>query len=823
MKYIAGYVILMMAFVTTLSAQSNKPSPSPLLTGQITDKESGQPVSFASVILYSLPGHQKVKTGTTDNKGAFSMRLPAPGYYQLTVEFVGYESAATDSIHITATHAVNLGTLSITKQVAALQGITVVATKPLVENKIDKVVYNAEKDVTSHGGAAIDVLKKVPQVTVDINGNVELQGNPNVRFLINGKPSSVFGNSLSDALAAIPASQIKSIEAITSPGARYDAQGTGGIINIVLKDNKMQGINGSINFSAGTRLENGSVNLNLRKNNFGVNAYFSGNAQLSSRTPAVQNRQSNDTAAKTHTSLVQDGYSDFTRNGYQSGVGFDWSPGKKDNITGSFGYSHFGSHSTGVTLQQQLTQDAANNPVITLNTIRNAWNKSDIHSFDWSLDYKRKFAKPGQELEVLYSASFGSPHNNYQQTQTYQGQTSPYNGLLSYNPGTDRETNLSVDYTHPLTENITLETGVKTVLQRIYSDVAVNTFNTSAHDFVIDPAQSYQLRYNMNVYAGYVSASFPLFNYLKVKAGARFEHTNVAIDYPNTSIPSYNTLVPTIVLSHNISQQQFIKLSYSRRIERPEYKELNPFLNISDPYNITTGNPLLRPEIGNALELGYNTTLKGGGNIYVALTERINTNDLKIYTLFYPEYQAGDSTYNNVSVTNRLNVGTEYNTGITFSGSVPVTKRLNIRANAMAIQKRVVNNLFNGGAANGMSYRFNINTSYALPEDLILEAFGNYNSSLNTIQGKRPQSLTYTFAFRKQFWNKNASIGITATNPFTRYVNQLTTVVSNNYISYNTVKVPYRSFGVSFTYKFGKLEFKKGKDEDNYMHNMPSY
>jgi outer membrane receptor protein involved in Fe transport len=148
---------------------------------------------------------------------------------------------------------------------------------------VDKIVFNAANDVTSQNGAAIDVLRKVPQVTVDADGNVELQGNANIRFLINGKPSSIFGNSLADALASIPASQIKSIEVVSSPGAKYDAQGTGGIINIVLKDNKVRGINGSINATGGTLFETGSLNLNYKNNNFSMNAFFSGNAQLKAK------------------------------------------------------------------------------------------------------------------------------------------------------------------------------------------------------------------------------------------------------------------------------------------------------------------------------------------------------------------------------------------------------------------------------------------------------------------------------------------------------------------------------------------------------------
>src|ERR1035437_11044099 len=207
--------------------------------------------------------------------------------------------------------SISLGTISLSQSTRTLQNVTVTGDKPIVESKIDKIVYNVSNDVTSQGGAAIGVLKKVPQVTVDVDGNVELQGNSNIRFLINGKPSSVFGNSLADALASIPASQIKSVEAITNPGAKYDSQGTGGIINIILYDNKMQGVNGNINLSAGSRLENGSMNLNIRHNNFGVNAFFSGNAALKSELPYSQNRFATDTSAKTITNLLQNSSANF--------------------------------------------------------------------------------------------------------------------------------------------------------------------------------------------------------------------------------------------------------------------------------------------------------------------------------------------------------------------------------------------------------------------------------------------------------------------------------------------------------------------------------
>ncbi|MBE9462625.1 TonB-dependent receptor domain-containing protein [Dyadobacter subterraneus] len=794
------------------------------ITGKIKDASTNQPVEYASVGITNQQTNSIVNGAVTDTAGYFEVSgLPA-GTFTVSVDFIGYQKKSIKDVTISgSSKTVSLNTIILSPTVNVLAEVTVTGNKTIVENQIDKIVYNAANDITSQAGVALDVLKKVPQVSVDIDGNVELQGNPNVRFLINGKPSSVFGNSLTDALASIPASQIKSIEAITSPGAKYDAQGTGGIINIILKDNKLQGVNGNISLTGGTRLQNGSANLNFRKNNFGINAFFSGNKQLSSRTPSTQDRLSTNSADTTTTRLLQNGYQDFKRSGYRSGIGFDWSISKKDNLIGSFGYNSFSSSGSGLTNINQTTYSLEGTPLLAQEILRNSSSKNSIGAFDWSLNYIKKLKKDGQELNVLYSSSFGKPRNNYSQVQSYNGESFANSGTMGNTPGNDKQTNISIDYAHPIKKGVMIETGVKTVLQDIKSIADISVFTPAQNRFVHDPTQSYQLSYNMKIYAGYLSTAFSMFNWLNIKAGARFEHTDVKIDYPNTSIPSYNNLVPSLIFSHNFKDDQSVKLAFTRRIERAEYREINPFMNLSDPYNITAGNPLLKPEIGNNFELGYNKPFKNGGSIYVALIERINTSDIKPYTTFYPTYMIGDSTYLNVSVTNRQNIGVEYNSGVSLSGSVPVTDRLNLRGNFVVTQKRVVNNLLGGNVTNGTNWRFNLNATYLLPKDLSLEGFGNYSSSINTIQGKRPQQLTYNFAFRKQFYHKNASIGFTATNPFTKYISQVTTVKTGNYVATNTVLVPYRSFGISLTYKFGKLEFKKAKDQGNdFLHSAPS-
>jgi outer membrane receptor protein involved in Fe transport len=274
---------------------------------------------------------------TTDTSGRFTVTNMETGIFTAIVEFIGYKAVTINNITIEQKHAViDLHNISLAKTTQALKGVTVTATAKLIDNKIDKLVFNAEKDITSQTGVATDILKKIPQVSVDVDGNVELAGNSSIRFLINGKPSTAFGSSINDVLQSIPASQIKSIEVITNPGAKYDAQGLGGIINIILKKSTAQGINGNLSLTAGTRNENGSFNFNARKGNFGVNAFFSGNARLTAETPTSYQRLSSDTLSNTLIDLQQDGINKFKRHGFQTGAGFDWTVKDKNNFLRHF-------------------------------------------------------------------------------------------------------------------------------------------------------------------------------------------------------------------------------------------------------------------------------------------------------------------------------------------------------------------------------------------------------------------------------------------------------------------------------------------------------
>ncbi|MHB1921873.1 MAG: carboxypeptidase regulatory-like domain-containing protein [Chitinophagaceae bacterium] len=347
------YFLTLLFGLTSLSAISQATQtliPKGKVIGKILDSITRSPVSFASVSVTHIGNKVPINGALTNEKGMFRITGLAEGRYQLIITFVGYRSQTSASFSIGGGQksVVNLGNIYLHSTTASLKQITVMGQKNLVENKIDMMVYNAQKDVTTLGGVASDVLQKVPGVSVDVDGNVELQGSSSVKILINGKPSSMFGADMAEALQSIPASEIKKVEVITSPGAKYDAEGTGGILNIVLKSNRAKGINGSFNLSGGTRLENGSFNLNARNGNFGIHGYFNGNTMLSSTSLSGMNRSSFDSTGE-NGRLLQNGRDGFIRQGYHSGIGFDWEPSKFDNFTTNLGFDHFGFSNSGFT------------------------------------------------------------------------------------------------------------------------------------------------------------------------------------------------------------------------------------------------------------------------------------------------------------------------------------------------------------------------------------------------------------------------------------------------------------------------------------------
>jgi outer membrane receptor protein involved in Fe transport len=819
-------LLLLLSCLYRLNAQKPDPAgPAIKITGRIVDSSSRQPIQYATISLYRAGAARPVGGMMTGSKGEFSVTAPRLGEFSITVECIGYGKIKLGPFPADGKKT-SLGDILLSKEAANLEAVTVTAPRGLVENKLDKIVYNAEKDVTSLGGVATDILKKVPMVSVDVDGNVDIMGNTNILFLINGRPSSIFGNNLTDALQTIPASQIKSIEVITSPGAKYDAEGTGGIINIILKDNRVNGINGNVSLTGGSRLQNGSFNFNLRQGKFGLNSFFSGNAQLPSTTLNSSNRNSYDSTGELLSNLLEeDGSSRFYRNGFETGLNLEWDPNEHNAFSGGIGFDNFGNHTKGSYGQQETdyTPPSAA-PADILNSLVQSTSQFRAHSVDWNIRYKRTFALEDRELDLSLDGSNGNNNSSYGQIQSLPSGDSVYAGSNGSSVGGDHQTNIRLDYTEPFGEKVRLETGGRVQIRRITSNSPIYSFDPGTGLYPYDPSQSDSLIYNRNVYAGYLSMTYPAFHFLDMKTGLRYERTETTANYSEvqgTTIPGYNSWVPSIILSHQFPHDQTLKLSYAKRIQRPDYRSLNPYVNASDPENLTRGNPFLQPEIANNFELTYSKSYEEGSAINVVAFYRRSDHDIQPYIQFYSSFDLGDSVYTNVSVSTPMNVGSENNYGFNFYGSVPLGKKLTLRSNVSVFDRFITTGSLGGPPINSFNYRFNLNAAWQVAPTFVMEFFGNFNSARNEIQGRYPSFTSYNLAARKQFWNKKASVAFTTTNPFNLYVNQTTAVSGTGFTLNSLRQIPYRSFGINFTWKFGKLEFKKDKDEQKDIPNTP--
>ncbi len=790
------------------------------ITGKVIDSTTRIPVEYATITIVAIYNNSVITGATSDSLGNFKIQGLNMGVYKVSIEFIGYKTNLLNNIVISKKQAaISLGTISLQNNNNSLQGVVVTAKQKLIDNRIDKMVFNAEADLTSQSGVATDVLKKIPQVSVDPDGNVELAGTGGIRFLINGRPSSAFGSNVADVLQSIPASQIKSIEVITNPGAKYDAQGMGGIINIILKQTKIKGINGNVSLTAGTRMENGSLNLTMRQGNLGLNAFVSGNTRIAVNTPSRSDRNSINNSINQSVLFTQNGINRFNRHGIESGVGFDWTVKKNNSFSGNVSYNTFGGSGSSAINQQQQTKTTTSGSILSdIFTTNNLTNHSDFHSVDASLGYKRTFAKEDQSLEISANTSIGNRDNRANNFQSLLPQDSVYYGINNFNMGKERETQLSIDYTQPLNKEVIMGIGGRITYNDIISNADVYAFSPFTKNYLYDTSVSNNLSYHQKVYALYAEVSLPVSNWFDTKIGTRYERTEINSFYSNAqqqvTNPGYNTLVPSVYLLRKINENQSVKISYSKRIERPDYGDLNPFINTTDPKNITAGNPYLLPELGSRYELSYSHDFGSFGSFMATVFYRVNRHDIQPYVTFYSSIRIGDSTYTNASVSTRENIGSEKNMGVSLFADLHPTQKFSIRTNLFFFRRHIINGIDPGSNPTSFNYRANINMTYEFTKTLVSEFFGNFNSARNELQGKYPSFTTYSFALRKQFWNKKGSLALVATNFFNEYVNQSTILYGTNFTTNSLRSIPFRSIGLNFTWKFGKLEFKKEKDNN---------
>lgn len=772
------------------------------ISGTVLDAATKQPIEFATVALVSLSTGKPIDGTMADDKGRFTIQKVAAGKYKLNVSFLGYQLQAVENVNVASDNdEVSIGTVMLATDAKKLSEVVITGEKPLVEEKIDRTVYNAEKDITNAGGNAADVLQKVPSLSVDTDGNVQLRGSSNVRVLINNKPSSIMAGSVADALKQIPADIIKSVEVITSPSAKYDAEGTAGIINIITKkDSGLEGVSGSVAVTAGTRASNGNGSLNVRRGKLGINASAS-TVQFYNHGDMSNVTRFYGADSKTRSQV---GDTDIRGGFYNGLLGFDYELSPKNNISGSI-RRNGGEFKMENGQSQTFTENGQQVANETFNT--NIENRNQRVGTDLNLDFVHTFAKPGQELAILSQYTMTDTDTRNNQDRFNEGEA-PFYLQRNQNDGGNNEFTVQVDYVQPFENKTNLEVGAKTILRDVMSDGWFkDVFENKAEQ------EALAFDYAQDVYAAYATYGFAL-KKLNLKLGARFEQTEIDGDYKQVDAmgtpsrlsfsDSYNNLIPSVALSYTLKEKHTLKANYTQRIQRPSLFYLNPFRQEQAPGTVVLGNPELDAELTHLAELGYSTYFKTS-SISASLYMRQTNNAIETVN-------DNSELENNITIITFDNVAKNKTYGMSLYGSVKPVNKWTVGGSANVYFVDLKSDTLSNS---GWMYNINMNSSYDFGKGLSAQFNGGFNSRRINLLGEFASFSYHNLAIKKELFEGKGGISLGLDNPFRKSMKMKNDVEAYNksgellFTQQTRINNYNRGARVTFDYRFGKMEKSK--------------
>lgn len=770
------------------------------ISGTILDTTTQQPVEFATVAL-ALPGSDKPVDGSVcDDKGKFSIHKVPNGTYRLIISFIGYENLVVEKIVISdKQNSVDLGTLKMTYSTTQLQEVVVQGQKVLVEEKVDRTVYNAENDETARGGDATDVLKRVPMLSVDMDGNVSLRGNQNIRVLINNKPSTITASSVADALKQIPADQIKTVEVITSPSAKYDAEGSAGIINIITKKNTLQGLTLNVDGSAGYRGSNLGLNGNYRKGKMGFS--LGGNTRAGYNVVGKFSNSQLTTAEDKSQSLNLQSANTRSANLFgNTQFGWDYDIDKNNSLAASIRYGA----RNGFNNQDNLNTEIYKYDVLTGSSLRNVETEDKSGTIDASLNYTHIF-KPQREFSLMAVYSKNDRTNDFLNAYVSEEGVPTSKQLKNENKSFNEEITVQADYQTPIGTTQLLEFGGKLISRKVASDYKYFSAPAEGDPFV--PLTNSNLanvfNYNQKITSGYLSYTYSSKSGYSIKAGSRYEYTtinaNFAVEKAPVVIPSYGVLVPSINISKKLGNGGTLKAAYNRRIQRPSIQFLNPNIQASNPFSVSYGNPNLGPEYTNNYELSYSTFIKGTTLNFSTFVR--NTDDA---------IQRIRDVRGDTIVTTYQNIGREDAYGGSVFVGVNISNKFTLNGGTDVYYAVLNNNDPNpnytasnkGWVASGRLFG-----NYTLGKGWGIQFFSFVRGRQVQLQGFQGGMYMYGMSFRKELPNKKGSIGL-GTDQFLTPVMRIDNSTFSPVIEQKSTNELHNfNIRVTFSYRIGKMTY----------------
>ncbi|MEM9855852.1 MAG: TonB-dependent receptor [Bacteroidota bacterium] len=754
------------------------------VVGSVIEANTKKPVSFATVALIDNDSNLPITGVVTEVDGTFKINTVATNFF-LTVSFLGFSDAKVTDL-ILKDKRIDVGTVILKENQKVLDEVVVTGEKSKMEFQIDKRVFNIGEDISSTGMGALEVLNRVPSVTVNIEGEVSLRGSTGVQILIDGKPS-ILADDQSNALGSITADMIEKVEVITNPSAKYDAEGTSGILNIVLKKEEKKGLNGSLSLNTGVP-DNHSLGISLNRRTEKFNLFTQLGAGYRSLPRESENINRN---LIDGTRIENEGIAYRNEAFYNVILGADYFLNQNNVITlsGNFAYE---------------VEDQPSETNFRLfdgsDALVSRWNRNEVTDatnpkWSYELQYKKDF-KNHKEHDLIFSALgrfFGKDQSSVFDNTFFEG--------VDNLPDQETRTNFSqadytfkMDYTNPITDKVSIETGAQYVINNVGNDFAV--FDLINDRLVLDENLTNDFEFEQRVLGIYGTGSYK-FNKWGIKLGLRVENTEVNTLLVNTAESNernYTDLFPSASASYKVSEAVSFQGGYSRRIYRPRLWDLNPFFNFRNNFNIRVGNPNLRPEYTDSYEvtaiyivgpISFNTS------IYLR-----NTTDIIERVAFFED---------NITTTTPVNVGVNRITGLELNAEYEITKWLNLNGdfnyNKFRREGSLESQVFD---FEGDRYTARMAPQIKLPKDLDIELTGNFQSGFLTVQGEVSSTAFLDIGVRKGFLKKKAVVSLGVRDVFASRFDESRA----NQESFDIYSFAQRGrfITLGFSYGFGKGE-----------------
>ncbi len=775
--------ILLFAFfffkMDVLSAQNRTVT----ITGAVIE-EGGVPIEFATVLVGNTADQKPITGTTTLEDGSFVLETDATDFY-IEVSFIGYSKKTIDNPTI-VDGQIDLGTVTLLEDSQQLDEVVVEGEVSQTVFKLDKRVFNVGADLSSTGASALEVLNNVPSVNVSIEGAVSLRGSQGVQMLINGKPSAI-ASEQGNALGTLTADMIERIEVITNPSAKYDAEGTSGIINIVLKKEEKKGLNGAITLNTGVP-NNHSLGLSLNKRTEKFNLFSQ--LGLGRRTfPSDNETENRNLVNGTYINSI--GESDKNETFFNLILGTDYHINDYNVLTlsGNFAYEW-----------EKETSDAVFSTFDSGNTLTDAFNRRELTTatnpkYSYELQYKKDFE--GNEDQSLLLSATGNLFA--------KDQTSDFENTVALGDGDDMlqqartdfsqvDYTFKVDYTHPWADKYTIETGAQYQINDVENDFAISDFENGS--FLENPDLTNVFSWVQKVLGIYGTTAYEGDKW-GVKLGVRFEDTDVNTLLRNTNTSNdqkYNNFFPSGHTSYKVNDDLSLQAGYSKRIFRPRLWDLNPFFNIRNNFSIRTGNPDLQPEYTDSYELTSIYKL-GALSMNLGVFYR-HTEDVVERVVAFED---------NVSISRPENIGINNTTGVEFNAKYIPTKWLSF-TNDFNYSHFTREGDFEGTSFdfNGDQWSTRLTGKFKLPADIDVELTGNYQSGYRTLQQEITENLFMDFGARKKIFKGKAILNLSVRDVFASRIRESITTQPEFYLRDFSQQGRFVTFGIS--YGFGKGE-----------------